>query len=242
MDLQYFRQNLRTILHRNKITLNALSVEADLSEDTLRSILYGRSKDIRLSTIIKVADVLNLSLDEMVGRSIYSMQGEKLVRQIQSLPAHSLCAIQALIDLESNACTKSSATGKDYISVFVPTGNIQDGLFYDSCNFQSINLSQYPKDLKVAADFGFKITTSNFEPIYFMEDILLLSQKQKPNYNDTVLYLNQAGQIYLRKYLPLGLEPIGKFGEEIPAEEIPHYTPIGIVLKVVREFNIEQYR
>ncbi len=70
MNLQYFRTTLRKMLREKKLTLNALSLQADLSEDTLRSIIYGKSQDIKLSTMIKIADVLNCSLDELAGRSL----------------------------------------------------------------------------------------------------------------------------------------------------------------------------
>ena len=66
MDLIYFRQNLREKLQKSKISLNYLSAKADISEDTLRSIIYGKSQDIKLSSILKIATAPTCASASMV--------------------------------------------------------------------------------------------------------------------------------------------------------------------------------
>ena len=60
---------------------------------------------------------------------------------------------------------------------------------------------------------------------------------------DTMIdLLNDEGRLFLRKLTPFGLEPINRFGKKIGANEIKNYTTLGKVIKVAKEFNIEQYR
>ena len=50
------------------LTIKQLSCASDLSEATIKAILYSRVKDIKLSTAIKLANALNCSLDDLVQR------------------------------------------------------------------------------------------------------------------------------------------------------------------------------
>ena len=242
MDLIYFRQNLRDKLQKSKISLNYLSAQADISEDTLRSIIYGKSQDIKLSSILKIARVLDCSLDSLIGRSLYSIQEENMIKQLRNLSEHSLRTVQVLIDLEEKTSLHNSTTGRETICVFLPTGNMKDGIFYDNSRFETLDITDYPKELKNEIAFGLKILSSHFEPVYFMNDILLLSHHNAPEVNDIVLCVNNEGRMFLRKLTPFGLEPVNRFGSKIPANEIHNYTYIGVLLKVAKEFNIEQYR
>lgn len=242
MDLIYFRQNLRDKLQKSKISLSYLSAQADISEDTLRSIIYGKSQDIKLSSILKIARVLDCSLDSLIGRSVYSIQEENMIKQLRNLSEHSLRTVQVLIDLEEKTTLHNSKNRRETTTIFLPTGNMKDGLFYDNSRFETLDITDYPKELKDRIAFGVKIVSAHFEPVYFTNDILLLSQHNAPERNDIVLCINDAGRLFLRKLTPFGLDPINRFGKKIPANEMNNYTIMGVVLKVAKEFNIEQYR
>lgn len=242
MNLQYFRSTLRKMLREKKLTLNALSLQADLSEDTLRSIIYGKSQDIKLSTMIKIADVLNCSLDELAGRSPYSTQEQSILNRIRNLPKRSVNVLQFIIELEEHSALYNSKKGTDMIPVFVPVGNLRDGMFYDCSLYEELDISEYPGSLKSITDFGIRIVTHNYEPIYYPNDILLFSHNKLPEFHDIVLYIDHEGKIYIRRYLEYGLEAINGFGKNIPIKEIRNYKALGVVLKAVKEFDIEQYR
>ncbi len=242
MDLQAFRLTLRKKLQDKKLTLNALSIQADLSEDTLRSIIYGKSQDIKLSTIIKIANVLQCPLDDLIGRTIYPKEVTEIATRLCYLPKRSLKTINLLLDLEENTLLQKSTEGKDILPILIPTGNMKDGMFYDNCLYEELDISEYPESLKKVTDFGIKLMTQNYEPIYFQNDILLISRKHLPEYNDTVIYVDHNGKLYLRKLLESGLEPINGFGKTIPIQKRNHYKALGIVIKAIKEFNIEDYR
>lgn len=242
MNLQYFKTTLRKQLRERKLTLNALSVKADLSEDTLRSIIYGKSQDIKLSTLIKIADVFGCSIDDLIGRPIYSKEERSFISRMRRLSARSQHSIQFILDFEEKTTLYKSASGKDIIKVYLPIGNMKDGMFYDSSITEDLDISEYPDALKEDTSFALKIISNHFEPIYYPNDILLFSRKHLPEYGDITLYLDDNQRIYIRRYTEKGLEPINNFGEIIPFDKYNKLRTMGIVLRVVKEFNIEQYR
>ncbi|MBQ9984475.1 MAG: helix-turn-helix transcriptional regulator [Lachnospiraceae bacterium] len=242
MDLIYFRQNLKEQLQKSKISLNYLATQADISEDTLRSIIYGKSQDIKLSSILKIAHVLDCSVDSLIGRSHFTVREENMVKKFRNLSEHSKRAVLALIDIEEHTTAQHSTKGIHTLCVFKPIGNMKDGFYYDTSKYEFLDITDYPDELKEKLALGIKIPSSHFEPTYFVNDILLLSQQQAPEINDIVFCTNDAGRIFLRKNTPLGYEPINRFGKLIPTKELHKYQIIGVVLKVAKEFNIEHYR
>ena len=242
MNLHSLRNNLKVKLKQSDLTLNEFSLHADLSEDTLRSLIYGEAKDIKLSTLIKIADAFHCSIDTILSRSVYSNQEEELIRRLRKLSRRSIHTIQTLIQLEEISHLTVSNTGRDTIQIFLPTGNMKDGYFYDNTLFETLDITEYPYSLKNAVDFGIKILSTCYEPYYCLNDILLFSRKHLPQYNDIVLYTDCEGHVYIRRYTVAGLMPINNFGIPISPGEIHNYTAVGVALKVLKEFNIEQYR
>jgi DNA-binding Xre family transcriptional regulator len=242
MDIQLFRNNLRLGLQEKKMTLNALAVQSDLSEDTLRSVVYGKSKDIKLSTVIKIADVLDCSLDDLVGRSYCSETEREIHKRIHNLSPHSLSAVRDFAKMEEDLTLVHSTAGKITVPVFIPIGNMKDGMYCDSYHMYPLDLTEYPKVLQEDADFGVKLLTEYYAPVYRLNDVLLFSCKRPPEYNDIVLYYDKSGRLYLRKYLETHLEPLNGFGERIPSNRFSEFTAKGVALRVAKEFDIEQYR
>lgn len=242
MNLIDFRKNLKTELKQRNLSLNSFVQLSDLSEDTLRSVIYGDSEDTKLSTLIKIADVFQCSLDGLVGRQYYSKKELRILDRIHKLPIHSLDIIQTVITIEYNCLLQKSKNNKDVLPLFIPNGNLRDGMYYNGSSYEILDTTAYPESLKRDCNFALKITTNNFEPICFVNDVILFTTKYIPRYYDVVLYVNSSGKLFIRRYTELGLEPINRFGDIILTNEINDYTPLGVVLKVVREFDIERYR
>ena len=242
LNLNTFRNTLREKLKEQKLTLSSLASLSDLSEDTLRSIIYGKSQDIKLSTLIKIADVLQCSIDELVNRTAYSDEELQLFERIHNLPEYSVQVIQVMVNMEERYLLQKSVNGTEIIPLLLPKGNFRDGMYYDGNLFESLNITNYPAQLKKEISFGLKISTSYYEPLYFPNDILLMSTKNYPVFNDIVLYIDSVGKIYIRRYTELGLEPLVRFDDLIPIYEAHNYTALGVLVKTVKEFDIEQYR
>ena len=242
MNLKHFRLALRDKIKEQNLTLNTLSTLSDLSEDTLRSIIYGKAKDIKLSSLVKIADVLDCSIDELVKRNYSSYETFEITKQLDPLPYKSKQFIKTLISLENNILIKKKTENKDYIPLLIPKGNFHDGMFYNGLLYNSLDITNYPVPLKNESSFGILIQTNIFEPIYYQNEILLVAINNIPRPFDIVLYADSDGILYIRRYTDLGLEPLGHFGEIIPINDTRDYIALGVVIKSIYEFDVEQFR
>ena len=59
-----FRKNIDMYISEKDITIRELSEVADINFETLKSFIYGDAKDCKLSTAIKLAKALHISIDE----------------------------------------------------------------------------------------------------------------------------------------------------------------------------------
>lgn len=61
-------QNIRKLRLRNRLSQEKLSRLADIATATLVKIEAGIAKEPTITTITKIADALDVSIDEIVGR------------------------------------------------------------------------------------------------------------------------------------------------------------------------------
>lgn len=105
---------------------------------------------------------------------------------------------------------------EDYITVMVPTGNMLDGMIYDSCSFEKLNIAPYRNRYGSLIDFGIRVTSDHLTPVYLPGDILLIS-KQPIRDGDTGIFIDKnSGLLYTRKFFqtsPCRLEPINNYGQ-----------------------------
>ncbi|MGB3161582.1 MAG: helix-turn-helix transcriptional regulator [Carnobacterium sp.] len=52
-------------LIKNDVTIYELTKKANIAQNTLYELKSGRVNDLRFSTVCKIADALNISLDEI---------------------------------------------------------------------------------------------------------------------------------------------------------------------------------
>ena len=56
--------NIEKIIQNNELTAKELAIKANISPNTLYELKSGRNKDLQFKTICKIADALDISLDE----------------------------------------------------------------------------------------------------------------------------------------------------------------------------------
>lgn len=57
------RNNLRILMYRNNMIIFEFSEFVDLPVETVRSIIYGKCNDCKLSTIFKISGKFHVSID-----------------------------------------------------------------------------------------------------------------------------------------------------------------------------------
>lgn len=60
------KNNLRVILARKRLATSDLAKATGLSKSTLTALYYERAENPRINTLQKIADYLNVTLDELI--------------------------------------------------------------------------------------------------------------------------------------------------------------------------------
>lgn len=137
----------------------------------------------------------------------------------------------------------SPEKAEDYVSILTPTGNMEDGMIWDSANVEKLNVASYRKWFGSDLHCAVRITSNHLSPVYHMGDILLVSQTA-PRDGDTGIFINKEdGRVYLRRYRqtnPCVLEPIIGYGRTFTIDSHDHkemdkWIKFGHVLTKIRE-------
>ena len=216
-----YSNDLIKMMKIKNLSIKQLASKANVPEDTIKNIVYNRVSDIKLSTVIKMANAMNCSIDELIGRNCFSDEESKLIKLLRSLSTSSKNFILSMAELEQAITVENE--DEELVTLFQPTGNMEDGMIYDSSNFMKINVSgyiqKYGRDKINCALF---INSDSFNPTYNHGDILLICNKIL-HHGDTGIFIRQdTGQLFIRKYIessPIRLEPITNYGTTISIDK-----------------------
>lgn len=165
-------ENIKFAMHFKNIGIQQLADQADIPFETLKNIYYGRVSDVKLSTVIKIANTLNVSIDWLAGRSAYTEKEITILDNYRSCGNHGKSIIELIAKFESCAAIhERNSEGKHLIPRLIPLGHITDGIMYNTCNTVEIETADDRAYLAI------DITTNNFAPAYCMNDIILLENR-----------------------------------------------------------------
>ena len=225
---------------RNKlgITKSEMAKKLDMSLSNYKKIISGDSSNISLY----VAHLMH----ELTGKWTFELCGEhteelELIQKIRSLSESQKKYIIHLLDIEIELSEKYD-NAQDYISVFVPTGNMEDGMIYDSQNIIKVNAAPYREKFGDSLDYGIQITSTHLHPVYMEGDILLISRRSIRDGDTGIFYNKENGRIYIRKLVkssPIKLIPVNEFGNTICIDasddaEVQKWSKLGRVLCKMR--------
>lgn len=182
-----FRKNLELYASQKNITLRDIADEADISLNTLNSILYGNVKDCKLSTTISLARALQVSIDELVGcETIHALTRESM--QIsRNLPANSLHLIRWFIRNQEQRL--KSQTNRHMLNVMHPTllenGNLQPNNVYTSLDINNVSV-----DIRSKIFVGIKLKCDYYMPTYSPYDVLLIANDRDPHINENSVFIS----------------------------------------------------
>lgn len=206
------------MLQHTGLTLKQLAKKAGVPEDTVKNIRYGRVDDIKSSTIVKICDALGCTTDELLGRSIVNQTEINMVRAFRQLSTGSQQFILSILRFESALTRDYSDVNaiKHEILIFRPTGNMEDGMIYDSTSYVELDVGKYAELYgEDSINCGFLITNDSMQPVYQPDDVILVCTRPPRSGDIAVLIHRASGRLYLRKYYPgtpTLLEPITNYG------------------------------
>lgn len=76
IDMEAIRQQLQRAMDERGIKAKPLAIAANLGETAVRDILEGRSKDPKLSTLHRLAEVLDYPVEHFIGHQAVELRGK----------------------------------------------------------------------------------------------------------------------------------------------------------------------
>lgn len=169
-----FKKNIDMVIEGKAITVKELSERADIPFSTLSAFLYGDNTDCRLSTAVKLARALDVSLDELVGAETVPPLARESLKMCKTLPEHALYLIRYFVSHQKNIYENLDPVTK-HISVFCP--NTIRGRLVTTNVTETISVEKLPDHIKASVYTGIKLPEEyeHFMPYYAPEEIILIS-------------------------------------------------------------------
>lgn len=187
-------ERLRTLLNERGISIADYAEMCDLPLETVRNIYYGKSNDPKLSTAVKMAQALNMSVNCLMGQCPHSSAERAIIQNYRMCGAHGRSLIELVARYEANAAkTARGVVDKHRIPCLVPNGDICMGIIYDNCEVSEIETSV--KEAYV----GIRMVNNDLVPVYCKGDTILLENRFPKNGEYAAFYNGEKA--YIRKYV-----------------------------------------
>jgi len=191
----------------------------DMSLSSYKNMITGISTNIPIYVAHKVYHITSKFLFELCGEDTPETH---FLDHFRTLPSHTQQSLLNLVRLESELATENvhptAYNDANLICLYTPTGNMTDGMIFDSANKEFLNVSKYRTTLGSYMDCAIRITSNHLHPVYHVGDILLICQ-QPPRDGDTGIFIHKPTmRIYIRKFYqtkPCRLEPLTNMGRTI---------------------------
>lgn len=192
-----FRNNLFMYVEQKDITLKDIAEAANIPFSTLNTFLYGNSKDIKLSTVVKLSHALNVSIDELVGAETISNEARYCIATYRNLPK----CDQYLVRWYISYIASLNRQNKDRnVSVMVLECN-EHGNMKITTNYRKVDVSNINEEYRHKVFFGITMPCENYMPKYSPYDILLIANDRYPKHNETSVVRIGANLMLLKRKL-----------------------------------------
>lgn len=245
MDRHEAAANLIANLERERLNLGL--TQAKMAEKLCMSL--SNYKKIIAGETMKIDFYMAHLIYDLTGKLLFEMCGDtspeiEIFKKVRKLSPQQMGFVEGIIDFEIEMAEKSEQDMEkieDEITVLIPTGNLEDGMIWDSANVEKVNVSAYKKKFP-DIQCGIRITSNHLHPVYNRGDILLIS-KRAPRDGDTGIFVNKEnGRAYIRRYHQKDmclLESINDYGETFIVDpnnvsEMAKWIKFGCVVTKIR--------
>lgn len=185
-----FRTNLQTYINEKDISLADIADEAGMSVETLKTLVYGKAADCKLSTAVSLAKALKISVDELVGSGTLSPTMCESIQITRNLPDNFVQFVRWAIRYNERMLREKKAS-KKAINIMqadcTPNGNL-----LMNTNFELMDISDLQDYMRYKIFMGIKIPCGNYMPILAQGDSLLLANDRNPLQNEMVVVVSKG--------------------------------------------------
>lgn len=226
-------------IEKERIKLNysqkQMADALDVSLSAYKRMLYGDVTKLDPYMIYKLHHITGKYYNEFIPSDFSPspyFEEYRTLNKAQSL------FVKSIIDFEHNFKLLNDLP-EEYISVFILTGDMQDGMIYDSSNVKKM---KYKSVLSDQIFCGVLVTSNHLHPVYVSGDVLLISNSPIRD-GDTGIFVNkESRRAYIRRFrqtVPCELQPINNFGKTFlvdpnDSEDMDKWIKFGKVISKVR--------
>lgn len=226
-----FRKNVFAYVDDKDITINQISEEAEIPYSTLKTFLYSDSKDCNLSTAVKLARALGISIDRLVGAETIDEDIVEMFLSFKSLPKSS----QALIKwhLSNQIYLNEIHKDKKEITIMKPDCNGY-GNMKKTEDYELIDITSLGNDVMHKVYFGLRIPCNHFLPHYKEDDVLLIANDRDAIANEKTIVLINDNLIITKRVVENGVvKYCGLRDNHFVIEEKDYMQVVGYIVKVI---------
>lgn len=242
MDKSEIMENFIRNLEKERVALGLtqaqLAKQLDMSLSGYKKLIAGETSKVDLYVACVMYRLTGKFLCELCDKEIPELE---MLRRFYQLKESQKRFLRSVMEFELQFVERDES-GNDYVTLMIPTGNMEDGMIWDSVDLDKVEISAYRKRFDGEINCAVMITGNHLHPVYLKGDILLVSKKP-PRDGDTGIFVNREnGCAYLRRFRqtePCRLEPINEFGETFfvdsnSYEDISKWIKFGKVLAKMR--------
>ena len=68
-NMENVKEEILKFMGENNLTIFQMAEKSNVSEETIKHILYKRPQNCKLSTIISLSKTMNISIDKLIGKN-----------------------------------------------------------------------------------------------------------------------------------------------------------------------------
>lgn len=224
-------ENLRDILEKKNMKKEQLAELADLPIETVRNIYYGRTTDPKVSTMLAISKVLNVSVNRLMGQQLYSLSEERLIMNYRRCGAHGRSMIMLTANYEADLSRhEKDATNKYTIPCIIPTEAVKDGIKYSSSEMVDVQTDN------PAAYIAIEVTSNEFTPRFCKGDRVLFADRF-PASGETAIFIIDC-MVYCRVFEEHDdgylLRSLNHHGQDFKMKRLDKVKCIGTYVGIIR--------
>ncbi len=224
-------ERLRQLLNARDISLAEFAELCDLPLETVKNVYYGKITDPRSSTVLKMSQALQISVNCLLGVCQHTTDEKILLTNFRASGKRGKNIILSVAEFEA-VSTKAQRDSRENHSItcILPTSSAENGIIYDTC--EKIQIETSVED----AYIGVQMASNEFIPRYCKGDILLFAKRFPMSGEVGGFYMN--GRLYIRKYIEeeksYRLKCLHPQGEDIVLKRLDTVSYLGTCIEVIR--------
>lgn len=224
-------ERLKQLMNENGWSIQQVAEKSGLPLETVRNVYYGKTPDPKISTVLKLAQAFNLTVNCFMGKCSHTPEERVLLRNYRKCGKHGKAIIELIARYEGNTMKDRREGDNHEIPCVYPQGNISKGIVYDICKTEEIVTTV------TEAYTAIEMTTNDLAPAYCKGDILLFENRFPQNGEIGAFF--RDGKVFIRKFCEevnsYRLKCLHKQDVDIVLKRMDEVDYIGTCIDVVRE-------